>query len=168
MASERTISRRDLTIFGAMGATMLAMPSQAITKDPSSGLQYERVMRLVLDIGAGQSLGARQTIPITGGTFTGPRLKGTALAGGGNWLIRRPDGVNELNVRCTLETDDQHLIYMWYRGIVHTTSGGGQRVRTTLVFETLSDTYRWLNRILAVGVGYEVGNKITCHIYEIL
>ena len=56
-------------------------------------------MDMVLDTLPAQDLGARRIVPVTGGTFEGPKLKGTALSGGGDWILRRPDGANELNVR---------------------------------------------------------------------
>jgi hypothetical protein len=53
---------------------------------------------------------------IEGGSFEGPKLKGTVLKGGSDWLISRPDGALQLDVRLTLKTDDGHLIGMIYRG----------------------------------------------------
>ena len=43
--------------------------------------------------------GYRRIAHITGGSFEGPRLKGKILPGGGDWLLVRPDGVGELDVR---------------------------------------------------------------------
>ena len=167
--SDHLVTRRQFSKIGALGATGLAFPSPA-GAEPSAteGLRSELLMELELEIAARQSLGPRQIIPITGGRFDGPRLKGTALAGGGDWLIRRPDGVIEVNVRCTLQATDEQLIYMWYRGVVYATPSGEQYVRTTPVFETASDTYGWLNRTIAVGVGRQVPGKAAYRIYEIL
>ena len=50
--------------------------------------------------------GTRRIIYVKGGTFQGPRLKGEVLPGGGDWLLVRPDGTSELDVRSTLRTDD--------------------------------------------------------------
>ena len=36
----------------------------------------------------------------------------SALRRLGDWIVRRPDGTNELNVRATLKTDDDQLIYV--------------------------------------------------------
>ena len=71
-------------------------------------------------------------------------------------------------MRCTLQATDEQLIYMWYRGVVYATPSGEQYVRTTPVFETASDTYGWLNRTIAVGVGRQVPGKAAYRIYEIL
>ena len=125
-------------------------------------------MDIELDVGAAQSLGPRQIYPVTGGTFEGPRLRGVALDGGGDWVIRRPDGANELNVRVTLQTHDDELIYLWYRGIIFTPEGGETYWRTTPVFETASEKYGWLNRIIAVGVGQPTPGKAAYRIFQVL
>ena len=125
-------------------------------------------MDMELDIADAQVLGPRRIVPVTGGTFEGPRLQGVVLAGVGDWLIRRPDGASELNVRATLQTDDDALIYVWYRGIIHTPAGGETYWRTTPVFETASDKYSWLNRIISVGVGQTIPGKAAYRVFQIL
>ena len=70
----------------------------------------------------------------------------------------------QLDVRITIKTDDEALIYMRYEGILAGDAVprvlGGEAVppadyyfRTTPYFETSSDKYAWLNKIVAVGVG---------------
>src|SRR5438132_13912873 len=63
--------------------------------------------------------GTRVTAPIASGHFEGPRLRGKVLAGGGDWTLLRGDGVLELDLRLTLETDDGALIHMTSVGIRH-------------------------------------------------
>jgi len=63
--------------------------------------------------------GARSIVPVTGGDFEGPRLRGKVLPGGGDWLLLRSDGVLELDLRITLETDDHTLIHMSFQGLRH-------------------------------------------------
>ena len=85
-------------------------------------MQWRHLMTLRLyaaptqDTGTGPR-GARVTFPITGGSFEGARLRGTVLPGGDDWTVRRPDGVIELDLRITLETDDGALIHMTFEGI---------------------------------------------------
>jgi hypothetical protein len=67
------------------------------------------------DIGTGPH-GTRVTFPITGGSFEGDRLRGKVLPGGDDWTIKRSDGVIELDLRITLETDDGALIHMTFDG----------------------------------------------------
>ena len=60
------------------------------------------------DIGKGR----RRVVPITGGEFSGPTMRGTVLGGGADWQIIRGDGVAELEARYTLRTDDGALIHV--------------------------------------------------------
>jgi hypothetical protein len=110
--------------------------------------------------------GTRSIIPVTGGDFEGPRLRGKVLPGGGDWLLLRSDGVLELDLRVTLETDDHALIFMTFQGLRHgppeafAALGRGEVVdpasyyfRTLPRFETSTERYAFLNRIITVGVG---------------
>jgi hypothetical protein len=56
--------------------------------------------------------GGRRIVPITGGEFSGPQLRGKVVPGGADWQIVRHDGVAELEARYTLQTDDDALIYV--------------------------------------------------------
>ena len=110
--------------------------------------------------------GIRSIIPVTGGDFEGPRLRGKVLSGGGDWLLLRSDGVLELDLRVTLETDDHALIHMTFQGLRHgppdviAALGRGEVMdpasyyfRTLPRFETSTEKYAFLNRIITVGVG---------------
>src|SRR5438105_11252414 len=110
--------------------------------------------------------GSRVTAPIAGGTFEGPRLRGKVLPGGGDWTLLRSDGVLELDLRITLETDDGALIYMTSFGLRHgppevlAALARGESVdpseyyfRTALRFETSASQYAFLNRLIAVSSG---------------
>ena len=61
----------------------------------------------------------RRVGEITGGVFEGERLSGKILSGGSDWQVVRRDGSWVLDVRFVMETDDQHLIGMTYKGIRH-------------------------------------------------
>ena len=136
--------------------------------------------RQVIDVGAAPH-GIRQIIYIKGGTFKGPKLEGTVLPGGGDWFVRRADQMVELDVRCVLCTDDNQLIYCCLRGINEMTSDvaikaiRGEPVdsskyyfRVTMVTETGSEKYSWLNRIVAVGVGKLIPAGVEYEIYTVL
>src|SRR5207237_10474968 len=110
--------------------------------------------------------GVRSFVPVAGGDFEGPRLRGRVLPGGGDWLLLRSDGVLELDLRITLETDDHALIYMTCQGLRHGPSDAfaalsrGEVVdsasyyfRTLPRFETSTERYAFLNRIITVGIG---------------
>jgi hypothetical protein len=97
--------------------------------------------------------GARLTFPVTGGSFDGDRLRGQVLPGGDDWAIGRADGVVELDLRITLETDDGALIHMTFEGIRDDGAPGAPYFRTLPRFETADGKYSFLNRLLAVGAG---------------
>jgi hypothetical protein len=127
-------------------------------------------MSLEVVVAAPQRVGAaphgtRTIAPVTGGTFEGERLRGKVL-GGADWLLLRGDGVLELDLRLTLETDDGALIYLRSFGLRHGPAdviaalGRGERVdpasyyfRTTPRFETATPRYEFLNRLLATATG---------------
>ena len=169
---EPKVSRRQFTRLGALGAAGLALPSSqasAQTNAVDIGLRTEFLMDLQLHIAAAQDLGTRRIVPVTGGTFEGPKLRGTALDGGGDWVTRRPDGASVLDVRATLQTDDDALIYIRYRGLVYTPEGGETYWRVTQVFETASEKYDWLMRIVSVGINRgRVPGKVVYSVYQIL
>jgi len=116
------------------------------------------------DVGAGPH-GTRVTFPITGGTFEGDQLHGKVIPGGDDWTVKRPDGVVELDLRITLETDDAALIFMTFEGIRDDRAPGAPYFRTVPRFETAAPKYDFLNRLLAVGTG-EIGSEGPVHVIE--
>ena len=50
--------------------------------------------------------GERRIVYMTGGKFSGPRLQGRVLPGGGDWLVVGPQRNAILDVRACLEMDD--------------------------------------------------------------
>jgi len=102
------------------------------------------------DIGAGPH-GTRVTFPIVGGSFEGDRLRGKVLPGGDDWMIKRPDGIIDLDLRVTLETDDGALIHLTFEGSRDDGAPGDPYFRTTPRFETAVAKYSFLNRLLAIG-----------------
>ena len=168
MVSRREFYTSGLAAMAALAANdATAGPQQTAASSAPAPLKTEFLMDIILDVAAPQNLGARRIVPVTGGTFEGPKLKGTALPGA-DWILARPDGVSELNVRVTLKTDDEQLIYITYRGLMFTPKGGELYWRTTPIFETGAAKYEWLNKIIAVGVGKTVPGKAAYSIYQVL
>jgi hypothetical protein len=90
--------------------------------------------------------GDRIAYPITGGTFTGPRLNGTFLGVGADFSIVRannqfsPDGIS------ILQTSDGANILFKDRGYQ-----SGNYVYGSVTFETGAEKYAWLNSVVAVS-----------------
>ena len=110
--------------------------------------------------------GRRRIVPIVGGTFEGPGLKGRVLSGGADWQIIHADGFSELDSRYTLETESGDLIAVQNRGIRHaapevmTRLLAGEPVdpsqvyfKTLPTFETAAPHLQWLTRSLFLGTG---------------
>lgn len=94
--------------------------------------------------------GARQLFPIAGGTVGG-QLSGQVLPGGADWQIVRADGVLELDARYTIQADDDSLVHVRNRGIMHR-DNGAPYARTAADFEApLDGPHAWLNRAIFVG-----------------
>jgi hypothetical protein len=109
--------------------------------------------------------GTLLVFPITGGSFEGDRLRGKVLPGGGDWVVKRPDGLLELDLRITLETDDGALIHMTFEGIRNDGAPGSPYFRTLPRYETAEAKYSFLNRLLAVGTG-EIRGEGPVHVIE--
>jgi hypothetical protein len=96
--------------------------------------------------------GTRQFIPITGGRFSGANgLKGEVMAGGADWQLRRPDGVNEIKAIYSIKTDDGAVIEVDNQGISVLAADGGRYVRTTPRFHAPQGPHDWLNKTSFVG-----------------
>ena len=92
----------------------------------------------IVDLGE-TPYGIRRIAEVSGGVFEGPKLRGTVLPAGGDWIIIRPDKIMQLDVRVTLKTDDDEFIYMTYRGVRH---GPDE------VIERLTRMRMWIRRII--------------------
>jgi hypothetical protein len=168
MFSRREFNLAGMAAIAALGANADASAQQAAASSAPAPLKTEFLMDAIFDVATPQTVGPRRIVPVTGGTFEGPKLKGTALGGGADWILVRPDGASELSVRVTLKTDDDQLINLTYRGLLFTPKGGELYLRTTPVFETGAAKYEWLNKIIAVGVGKSVPGKAAYSIYQVL
>jgi hypothetical protein len=131
-----------------------------------------RVFRLEATLGEPLDLGdtargRRRIVPLTGGTFAGPELKGNLLPGASaDWQIVLRDGTALGDIRYTLQTGGGALLYVQSRGLRHGSPevlerlGRGEDVdaseytfRTSTRIETASRELDWLNRGVFVGVG---------------
>jgi hypothetical protein len=151
-------------------------------------LRYELLYDIEFDLASPLEVGPtpggeRRVLYITGGKFSGPRLTGRVLPGGGDWLVGRPDGRAILDVRACLETDDGAMIYTYYSGRLVVPSDllplwrdrqASARIdparyyfRIAPVYETASERYAWLNDIVAAGVGRRTPTGVAYRVFEI-
>ena len=108
--------------------------------------------------------GLRINWQIDPGRFSGPNIEAVVLAGSGDWMRVRPDGVALVDVRACLETTERARISAAYRGVLDLGPDGYDRaLRGEFVplpplvvaptFETGDPRWLWLNRAQCLGVG---------------
>lgn len=106
--------------------------------------------------------GTRVLISVTGGTVRGPQISGDLLAGG-DWVTMRANGVGQLDVRLTIRTDDDAIVYMEYRGLI----GADRQARTAPLFQTGHERYAWLNDIQAIALGTPAPGEVTYEVFAL-
>jgi Protein of unknown function (DUF3237) len=127
------------------------------------------------DVGKGR----RRIVPITGGDFFGPDIRGTVLGGGADWQIIRADGVAELEARYTLRTEDGALIHVRNMALRHgppevmaaladgrEVAPGSYYFRGATFFETSAERYAWLTSHIIVCAGHREPALVKVEFYR--
>ncbi|WP_334129558.1 DUF3237 domain-containing protein [Sneathiella sp.] len=125
------------------------------------------------------AMGGRVIATVTGGEITGPLLQGK-VRGGGDWLLTRPDGVTQLDVRLTIEAADGALIYVRYEGFRHGPADvmarlmAGEAVDPSLYYfraqprlETSAPAHLWVNRHLFIATGVREPEGPVYSVYKV-
>lgn len=139
--------------------TALTLKVSAQIDTPKDMPQLEFVMQLKVTLGETYSCGETQhgqrtVIPITGGTFEGPNIKGTIINGGADYQLNTKDRT-ELEAIYCIKTDDGVCIHIRNRGIIYNGKDADGKptfyFRATPTFEAPTDSnYAWLNNSLFV------------------
>jgi hypothetical protein len=141
---------RKLAILGTIAAASAATPAAAQQPpEPELELLYRSVVKLGEVIQVGETArGVRRIIPIVGGTFEGPDMKGEILPMGWDWQLDRKDGCTEIIADYFLKTDDGVVINVVNSGALCRPSADGAPVppRTSPVFEAPLGKYDWLSK----------------------
>jgi muconolactone delta-isomerase len=138
--------------------------------------RLEATLAQPLDLGD-ISQGYRRIVPLTGGTFTGPDIKGKLLPGASaDWQIVRPDGTALGDIRYILQADRGDLLYVQSRAVRHGSAGvldrlaAGEHVdaseyvfRASTQIETAAPDLDWLNKGIFITVA---GRQPAGVIYE--
>jgi hypothetical protein len=90
-------------------------------------------------------------VPISGGSFEGPGIKGKVLAGGADRQLWRTDGVRHLDALYEMETDDGVIITVRNMVFVRETPGNPRYAFSHLEITAPEGKYGWLNNFLYVG-----------------
>lgn len=129
-------------------------------------IKLEYLMTLHADLDPPQSIDAASLIfNVRGGWVEGPKIKGKLVAPAADWLQILPSGVWRLDVRGTMVTEDEQMIFVSYNGtIAHSEQSAAKMARGSPIthadapyfaiaptFRTGAEKYAWLNGMQGVG-----------------
>ena len=146
-------------------------PQQQSGEPKAPELEY--VVRLNVTLGQAFTVGdtgkgTRTVIPITGGTFEGPNIKGEVLPGGADYQMQC-DGRTEIEAIYCIRTDDGVSIHVRNCGIIKMGGQGGMYFRCAPRFEAPKDSkYSWMNECLFLcQPGFGAGGGITLDVWKV-
>ena len=124
----------------------VAFSSSAQTPEPELEFALELKVKLGQAYGVGETAnGNRFIIPITGGTFEGPKIKGEVLPGGADYQMQGKNHTDIEAIYC-IRTDDGVNIHIRNKGII-----AGNYFYCSPKFEApLGSKYAWLNDAIFV------------------
>lgn len=168
-------------LFGLLMALLSSQPQVSVPQPPRLTL----AMTLRVQVGPPMELGEvprgrRRIIPILGGTFEGPNIRGKVLPGGADWQIVRADGLAELDTRYALQTEQGSVIYIQNAGMRHAPADvtkkllAGEAVdpaqvyfKTVPAFETSAPELQWLTRAIFVGTGERYPAEVVIRVWKV-
>lgn len=150
--------------------------------------QLEFVCELKVTCDPGMTLGPtahglRLMVPITGGTFEGPKLKGVVLSGGADYQYSdRESGRTEIEAIYTIKTDDNVLIHFRNVGLSYIQEDlrdlmkKGEKFdldkiyfRAAPKFEAPNDSkYDWMNNAIFVCKGVPNKEYVSIQVWKVL
>ena len=141
-----------------LGLAALAMPGMALGATVQGQTPtVEFVFSELVTLGKGMSPGAtaygrRNIVPITGGTFEGPNIRGEVMPGGWDWQLQRADGCSDVKADYMLRTDDGVIINILNQGALCAPAPGKPLTARTIVrLEAPIGRYDWLSKHAFVG-----------------
>lgn len=146
-----------------MALIAFTMNASAQVSEPKNTPELEFALQLKVTLGdaftCGETQHGRRTvIPITGGTFEGPNIKGTIVNGGADYQIANT-AINrtELEAIYCIKTDDDVYIHVRNRGIIYSGKDANGNpsfyFKAAPQFEAPADSkYAWLNNSLFLCV----------------
>ena len=173
-----------MNAIGLFGLVMTVLAGQGQAPGPHPP-KLTLAMTLRVQVGPPMEVGEvprgrRRIIPILGGTFEGPNIRGKVLAGGADWQIVRADGLAELDTRYALQTEQGSVIYIQNAGMRHAPPEvtkkllAGEAVdpaqvyfKTVPAFETGAPELQWLTRAIFVGTGERYPAEVVIRVWKV-
>ena len=156
--SKRKVIFPAVLVAWSLAAAMFSMPLRAQTaagdkiETPQLEIVFEEVVTLAPAVHSGKTpLGERNIVPITGGTFAGPNIRGQVMPGGWDRQLTA-GGYTSLKADYMLKTDDGVIINVLNRATMcDSRSAPGGAIMTAPVFEAPVGRYDWLNDGVYIG-----------------
>lgn len=103
---------------------------------------------------------------VPGGIFQGERLSGEILDGGSDWQSVRSDGSTILVTYRGIRQGPPDAIARLEKGEV--VDPASYYFRIAPLFETEASQYKWLNNVIAIGIGHRVADGPIYNVFEVL
>lgn len=145
--------------------------AQGTNDDPCLDFVMELRVKCSASVFVGKAQhGTRNVIPITGGTFKGPRIEGEVLPGGADYQLLglTPDNLCQLEAIYNIRTNDGVNIQVHNLGIT-CDDNGRPYFYTTPRFEAPSSSrYSWLNNgIYVCRPGGGMKDGVVLHVWKV-
>ncbi|MGH9739471.1 MAG: DUF3237 domain-containing protein [Candidatus Acidiferrales bacterium] len=124
------------------------------SKTPAPHLEFvfEEYVTLGTSIHPGATpRGDRNIVPITGGIFSGPKIRGKVMPGGWDWQLSTKTGCFSLHADYFLKADDGAIINVVNPGTICAKPGAHPKIFTTPTFEAPLGPEGWLNGGAYIG-----------------
>jgi Protein of unknown function (DUF3237) len=159
------------------------MLAQTIPEAPKLEFVCELKVKLKPAIVVGETPhGTRRIIPIVGGSFDGPSMKGEILDGGADWQIVRKDGVSELEAHYQIKMDDGIVIYIKNVGLRVATPEIAAKIakgdvvspndyyfRAVPKFDApIGSKYEWMNNAIFICRGIRNPDGVVILVWKVL
>ena len=161
----------------AITATLMMKAQQIVPPSAADTPNLEYVMQLYVTLEPEYVVGEvphgqRVVIPITGGIFEGPKLKGTIIPGGADYQYKKTIGNSnrtELEAIYSIKTDDGINIHVRNSGIFYLGADGFYFFAAPK-FEAPEDSpYAWLNNAIFVcAPGQSDPNTVRLNIWKVV
>lgn len=124
--------------------------------------------------------GQRRIIPITGGTISGPHLRGKVLPVGADFQLLRSSTVTEMEAKYAIETDDNERIYVHnfalrtgpehdIARLVRGEKTDPSRIyfRSSFRLTATGEKWSWLDSKIVIGSGERFPSEVRIHIFVV-
>ncbi|MGA9885064.1 MAG: DUF3237 domain-containing protein [Candidatus Acidiferrales bacterium] len=141
-------------LFGGAAYAQGANSKSTVSKTPAPHLEFvfEEYVTLGASIHPGATpYGDRNIVPITGGVFSGPKIRGKVMPGGWDWQLSTKTGCFSLHADYFLKADDGAIINVVNPGTICAKPGAKTKIFTTPKFEAPLGPEAWLNGGAYIG-----------------